>query len=110
MRNGSAHGAQPAEAGVRKTAESLGVDEKTVRNAEKIATITPDAKTAAIDAGLDNNRSALLDAAVAESISGILRAPRLSNSLTTLSVPLLRHWRRPESSSLPKMAEEPASE
>jgi ParB/RepB/Spo0J family partition protein len=58
VRNGSAPsgGVQPSEAGVRKTAEALGVDEKTVRNAEKIAAITPEAKAAAVGAGVDGVR------------------------------------------------------
>ena len=40
-------GKQPNEAGFRSTAEALGVDEKTVRNAAEIASITPEAKEAA---------------------------------------------------------------
>lgn len=38
---------QPAERGVRKTAEALGVDPAEVVRAEKIASITPEAKEAA---------------------------------------------------------------
>jgi ParB-like chromosome segregation protein Spo0J len=55
VRNGSAP-SQPKEAGVRKTAEALGVDEKTVRNAEKIASILPEAKQVAVEVGVDSIR------------------------------------------------------
>lgn len=49
-------GRQPSEAGVRKTSEALGVSYETVRNAEKIAGIVPEAKQAAIDAGVTSVR------------------------------------------------------
>jgi len=53
-------GPQPKEAGNRKVAAELGIDEKAVRNATKIAAIADDAKVAAKEAGLDQNQSALL--------------------------------------------------
>ncbi len=56
-------GKQPAEAGIRATAETLGVDEKTVRNAAEIAGISEEAKEAAQEAGIDDNQSKLLEVA-----------------------------------------------
>jgi ParB family chromosome partitioning protein len=56
---------QPAESGAREAARELGVDEKTVRNASKIASITPEAKEAARNAGIDDNQSNLLKVAAA---------------------------------------------
>jgi len=58
-------GVQPKEFGNRKTAKELGIDEKEVRNATKIAAITPEAKEAARAARLDDNQSALLTVAEA---------------------------------------------
>lgn len=67
VRNDSApSNAQPKDQGFRKAAEALGVDEKTVRNAEKIASIAPEAKEAAREAGLTNSQKALLTVARAE--------------------------------------------
>jgi uncharacterized ParB-like nuclease family protein len=45
----STPGLQPNEAGVRKTAQALGINPGTVVNAEKIASISPEAKAAAIE-------------------------------------------------------------
>jgi ParB family chromosome partitioning protein len=56
---------QPAESGVRETARELGVDEKAVRNASKIASIARAAKQAARNAGIDDNQSKLLKVAAA---------------------------------------------
>ena len=56
---------QPAESGAREAARELGVDEKTVRNASKVASIIPEAKEAARDAGIDDNQSKLLKVAAA---------------------------------------------
>jgi ParB-like chromosome segregation protein Spo0J len=53
-------GAQPSEKGVRKVANDLGLDKSDVQRAFKVASISPEAKQAARDAGLGNNRSALL--------------------------------------------------
>jgi hypothetical protein len=55
-----AGGAQPADRGVRKVARELDLDRKDVERAVKVASISPEAKQAARDAGLDNNRQALL--------------------------------------------------
>lgn len=56
-------GHQPDDMGFRKTAEHLGISEKEVRNAHKIASLSDEAKEAARDLDLDDNQSALLDAA-----------------------------------------------
>jgi ParB family chromosome partitioning protein len=55
-----AGGAQPAEKGVRKVARGLNLERKDVERAVKVASISPEAKQAARDAGLDDNRKALL--------------------------------------------------
>lgn len=51
---------QPNEHGVKKTADALGLAPAEVRNAEKIANITEEAKEAAEEAGIDDNQSKLL--------------------------------------------------
>lgn len=56
-------GKQPKEKGARKTARALGLDEKAVRDARKVASLTDEAKETAREVGLDDNRSALLRAA-----------------------------------------------
>jgi hypothetical protein len=57
---------QPHDRGVSETAEELGVHRFEVQMAEKVASLTPEAKDAAREAGLDDNRSALLQVARAE--------------------------------------------
>jgi ParB family chromosome partitioning protein len=54
---------QPAEAGVRKTADKLGIDPAEVIASRKIASILPEAKEAAREAGIDDKRSKLLEIA-----------------------------------------------
>lgn len=54
---------QPHEHGVSKAAEALGIDRATVRHAEKIAHISDEAKEAAVEAGIDDNQSKLLQIA-----------------------------------------------
>jgi hypothetical protein len=54
----------PADVGVRKTADALGISKSTVANAKKIAGIDPDAKDAAAENGL--TRDELLRVADAE--------------------------------------------
>lgn len=56
-------GKQPHEQGIRKTARELGLSEPDVRRCMKIASLSPEAQAVAVEEGLDNNRSALLDAA-----------------------------------------------
>lgn len=46
----------PADVGIRKTAEALNVSHETVANAKKIASIAPEAKAAAQEAGVDTIR------------------------------------------------------
>jgi hypothetical protein len=58
-------GAQPSEKGNRKVAKELGISEGSVRAAGKIASITPEAKTAAVKAELGDNQTALLKVAAA---------------------------------------------
>jgi ParB family chromosome partitioning protein len=49
--------------GISAAARELGLERTDVRRAIKVASLTPEAKAAARDAGLDDNRSALLRAA-----------------------------------------------
>ena len=56
------HGGRP-QGGIRDTARQLGLDERDVRRAIKVASITPEAQQAAHEVGLADNRSALLEAA-----------------------------------------------
>ena len=51
------------EGGVRAAARELGVSEPDARRATQVASIAPEAKEAIRDAGLDNNRSAMLEVA-----------------------------------------------
>lgn len=55
-------GDQPKERGIRKTAETLGIHRKEVHNAMRVASLPEEAKRAARETGLDDNRSALLEA------------------------------------------------
>jgi ParB-like chromosome segregation protein Spo0J len=63
------------EGGVRAAARELGVDEDDARRAVKVSSLSDEAKDAAREVGLDNNRSALLEAAakptVAEQVAAI---------------------------------------
>lgn len=65
------------EGGVAAAARELGVHEKDAERSMKVAALSDEAKDAAREAGLDNNRSALLDAAskptVAEQVAEIHR-------------------------------------
>ena len=53
-------GAQPAEKGISKVSRELHLDRKDVERAVKVASISDEAKQAAREAGIDDNRSALL--------------------------------------------------
>jgi ParB/RepB/Spo0J family partition protein len=57
------HSSHPAERGVSAAAESLGVGRAEVQRSEKIAHISPEAKAAAVEAGIDDNQSKLLEVA-----------------------------------------------
>lgn len=63
------------EGGVNAAARELGVDKDDAYRAVKVASLSDEAKDAARETGLDNNRSALLDAAskptVAEQVASI---------------------------------------
>jgi ParB family chromosome partitioning protein len=76
---------QPHDLGNSQAARELGVDEKAVRNASKVASITPEAKEAARNAGIADNQSKLLKVAntkpehqveVVQELAGRVRAPR----------------------------------
>ena len=51
--------------GYREAARDLNIPERTVRRAYQTASLSPEAQEAAVEMGLDNNRSALLEAAKA---------------------------------------------
>lgn len=51
------------ESGVRSAAREIGVNREDARRAVKVASLSPEAKEAARDVGLDDNRTALLEAA-----------------------------------------------
>ena len=54
------------EGGRKAATREIGVSEPQARRAAKIASITPEAKEASTQAGIDNNQSALLRVAKAE--------------------------------------------
>ena len=54
------------ESGIRAAARELGVERNTAQRAVKVDSLTDEAKEVAKEAGLDNNRSALLEAAKSE--------------------------------------------
>lgn len=56
-------GAQPHDTGVKATARELGISRPEVQRAAKIAALPAEVKAAAVDHGLDDNASALLEAA-----------------------------------------------
>ena len=56
-------GRQPHSKGIKAAVSELGIDRTQAQRAVKIASITPEAKVAARDAGIDNNQSALLKVA-----------------------------------------------
>ena len=49
--------------GYREAARELNIPERTVRRAYQTASLAPEAQEAAVETGLDDNRSALLEAA-----------------------------------------------
>jgi hypothetical protein len=53
-------GHQPQEKGIKKLARDLGIERTDVQRAVKVASISEEAQQAARDAGLDDNRTALL--------------------------------------------------
>lgn len=59
-------GGRGHEGGLRAASRELGVDRRDAQRAEIVASLTDEAKDAAREAGLDDNRSALLEAAKAD--------------------------------------------
>ena len=53
-------------AALNKAARELGIEQTAAKRAVKIDSLTPEAKVAAVELGLDDNQSALLQAAKAE--------------------------------------------
>ena len=53
--------------GYREAARELNISERTVRRAYQTASLAPEAQEAAVETGLDDNRSALVEAAKANS-------------------------------------------
>ncbi|VTZ27245.1 conserved hypothetical protein [Methylocella tundrae] len=56
-------GIQPNDKGVRRAVRELGIERTEARRSDKIAGLSPEAKAAAREVGLDDNQSALLTAA-----------------------------------------------
>lgn len=56
-------GGRGNESGINAASRELGIDRTSAQRSVKIAGLTQEAKSAAVDAGLDDNRSALLEAA-----------------------------------------------
>ena len=56
-------GGRGKKGGIREAARQLGLSEADVRRAIKVASLSPEARQAAYDVGLADNRSALLRAA-----------------------------------------------
>lgn len=56
-------GAQPRDDGIRETARQLGIDEREVRRARQLSSLSEEAQKTACDLGLNNNKSAMLRAA-----------------------------------------------
>lgn len=73
--------------GQSATAEALGVDRKDVRAAEKISNMTPEAKEAAQDAGIDDNQSKLLEVAKEAPERQVAKVYELKDRVST------RTWR-----------------
>lgn len=64
------------ESGERKAARDLNIERTAVQRAVKVAKLSDEAKTAAVDAGLDDNRTALLSAAKHDEPSAQVEAIR----------------------------------
>jgi ParB family chromosome partitioning protein len=61
--SGTPGGKQPKAKGIRAAQRELGIQKNDASRAIKVASLSQDAKQAAIEAGLDDNRTALLAAA-----------------------------------------------
>lgn len=62
------------EGGRSAASREIGVNRENARRAEKVASLSDEAKAEAVKIGLDNNRSALLDAAKETTIAGQVNA------------------------------------
>ena len=78
---------QPHEHGVSKAADALGVTRQEVQRAEQIAHLTDDAKDAAVEAGIDDNQSKLLEVARQPADQQVAKVYELKG------VPLSKNWR-----------------
>ncbi len=72
----SAPGGRGNKGGVRAAAREIGVSEPDARRAEKVAGLSAEAQEVAREAGLDDNRSALLAAAAEPTKEGQIRSLR----------------------------------
>ena len=75
-------GPQPNEGGKRAAAKELGINRRGIDRAAAVDSLSDEAKQAAREAGLDNNRSALLEAARYETPSA--QVHYLQNRTTTI--------------------------
>lgn len=76
--------------GLSAASRELGIDRDTARRSMKVASLSPEAKDAARETGLDDNRSALLKAASAppeKQAEAIKQAAAFKPFLTTLIKP-----------------------
>jgi ParB-like chromosome segregation protein Spo0J len=87
-------GGRGNESGVRKAARDLGIEKEDARRATKVAGLSDEAKDAAREAGLDDNRSALLEAS---------RKPTTQDQVESLRM-------RAASKKEPKIAADPLSD
>jgi ParB family chromosome partitioning protein len=75
LQSATVSGGRGNESGVNAAARDLGIEQTDAHRAVKVASLSDEAKEAARETGLDNNRSALLDAAgkgsVAEQVAAI---------------------------------------
>lgn len=76
------------ESGVRAAARELGINREAARRAVKVASLSEEAKQAARDAGLDDNRSALLAAAKHSTPEAQVAALQQHNVVAVPDVPL----------------------
>jgi ParB-like chromosome segregation protein Spo0J len=99
---GAVSGGRGNAGGYRETARDLNIPEQTVRRAYQTASLSPEAQEAAIETGLDDNRTALLEAAKertpAAQIATILR---LAEQKTAPAEPIFESPKR--SASVPPL-------
>lgn len=66
LKDGRKRGPQHMPSGIKQVARNLGVPETNLRQASRIAKLSPEAQEAAVEHKLDDNQSALLEAAKAK--------------------------------------------